>query len=133
MFLKKQRPDAVWTYGDDPLSREIVKLLKRLDIPIVFALHDLTHSNPAAFTPFDYVVVPSESARQHYWQTLGLACQVLPPVARAAEHERLTPIYREFFSQITHQPGAPLVPKEPAGTNSKSEIRSTKSGNISAE
>ena len=26
--------------------------------------------------------------------------------------DRLAPIYREFFSQITHQPGAPLVPLE---------------------
>jgi glycosyltransferase involved in cell wall biosynthesis len=80
LFLKKQRPDAVWTYGGDAVSGEVFKLLKRLDIPIVFALHDLTHRDAMAFLPFDYVVVPSESARQHYWTTMGLACQVLPPV-----------------------------------------------------
>ena len=26
--------------------------------------------------------------------------------------DRLVPIYREFFSSITHQPGPPLAPKE---------------------
>ena len=80
LFLKRQRPDAVWTYGDDPVSREILELLKRLDIPIVFALHDLTHHDTAALAAIDYAVVPSEFARRHYWETLGLACQVLPPV-----------------------------------------------------
>ena len=50
-----------------------LKLLRRLDIPIVFALYDLTRNDARAFLPFDYVVVPSESARQHYWETLGLA------------------------------------------------------------
>ena len=29
--------------------------------------------------------------------------------------DRLAPIYRDFFSRITHQPGPPLVPKEAAG------------------
>ncbi len=28
--------------------------------------------------------------------------------------DRLAPIYREFFSRITHQPGPPLVPKKVA-------------------
>jgi hypothetical protein len=106
--LKKERPDAVWTYGGDPVTREIFKLLKRLDIPIVFAPHDLTHRGAAALMPIDYAVVPSESARRHYWETLGLACEILPPAADPAA----IPIYCEFFSRVTHQPGPPLVPVE---------------------
>ena len=104
----------MWTYGDDPVSREILELLKRLDIPIVFALHDLTHHDTAALAAIDYAVVPSEFARRHYWETLGLACQVLPPVVDPGQwHPNgLAPVYREFFGSITHQPGPPLVPRE---------------------
>ena len=118
LFLRKQRPDAAWTYGDDPVSGDVLKLLRRLDIPIVFALNGLTHSNTAMLNVIDYAVVPTELARRHYWETLGLACQVLPPVpdmGKADEQshsDRLATIYQEFFSQITHQPGPPLVPKE---------------------
>ncbi len=80
LFLKKQPPDAAWTYGDDPVSCEVIKLLKRLDIPVVFSVPDLAHRNTRMFLPMDYVVVPSEFARRHYWEALGLACEVLPPV-----------------------------------------------------
>ncbi len=100
----------MWTNADDPVSREIVRLLKRLDIPIVFSLHDLTHCDAAAFAAIDYAIVPSEIARRHYWNTLGLACQVLPP-ADDQNRDRLAPIYREFFGRLTHQPGSPLVPR----------------------
>ena len=117
LFLRRHCPDAAWTYGDDPVSREVVKLLKRLDIPIVIALDDLAHRNPALFELADYVVVPSQAARQHYWQAFGLASHVLPavtlPADRAGQPDGfVAAIYRDFFRQVAHQPGAPLVPKE---------------------
>ena len=73
---------------------------------------------PGTFTAIDYVVVPSESARQHYWETLGLACQVLPPVVGPLNDERPPPdhlrrdLWRVLQPRFTHQPGPPLVPRE---------------------
>ena len=119
--MKKQRPDAAWTYGDDPVSGDILELLKRLDIPIVFALNGLTHNNTAMLNAIDYAVVPSEFARRHYWETLGLACQVLPPVvdmgkAENNASERLATIYRN--SSAHHSPARP-----PAGAKEEVAVR----------
>ena len=71
-FLRKNRPDVVWTYGSDAVSLAVQQLVKRLDIPIVFGLHNLNYQDVEAFRMADYVVVPSEFCRQHYWETLGL-------------------------------------------------------------
>ncbi len=40
MFLKKNRPGAVMSYGGDPLSLATMALAKRLDIPVVFCLRN---------------------------------------------------------------------------------------------
>ena len=80
LFLTKNRPDAVLTYGGDPVAELVMRLVKRLDIPIVFGLHNFGYPNPETFAATDYVVVPSEFSRQHHWQKLGLACQRLPYV-----------------------------------------------------
>jgi glycosyltransferase involved in cell wall biosynthesis len=79
-FLKKNRPDAVWTCGGDAVALQVQQIAKHLDIPVLFALHDLSFRDTAFFKSMDYVVVPNEFCRQHYWKTLGLACQKLPPV-----------------------------------------------------
>ena len=80
VFLTKNRPDVVWTYGGDRVSLAVQKLVKRLDIPLLFALHNFTYSRGESFAAADYVAVPAEFARQHYWNSMGLASLVLPPV-----------------------------------------------------
>ena len=80
IFLTKNRPDVVWTYGGDPVSLAVQKLVKRLDIPILFALHNFAYRDAEAFRMADYVIVPTEFCRQYYWDTLGLASLKLPLV-----------------------------------------------------
>ena len=43
IFLTKQRPDVVWTYGFDPVSLEIQRLVMWPDIPLVFSLDDAVY------------------------------------------------------------------------------------------
>ena len=80
LFLRKHQPDVVWTYGSDLACRALHTLAKALDIPVLFALHNLAYHDPEAFSAVDQVFVPSEFARRHYWEKLGLACQLLPCV-----------------------------------------------------
>jgi hypothetical protein len=79
-FLDVFRPGAVLTdcryAGLGPLTR----LVKRWDIPIAVALLDAPHSSPMAFYDIDYCLVNSESSKRHYWETLALHCDLLPPV-----------------------------------------------------
>ena len=42
MFLTKDRPDVVWTYGATRFAA-VQEIVKRLDIPIVFALHNFAY------------------------------------------------------------------------------------------
>ena len=79
-FLKEHRPDVVWTYGGDPSAYAIQRLAKRLDIPVLFALHNFAYFDPAAFVATDYVIVFSEFSRQYYWDAMRLACQKFPLV-----------------------------------------------------
>ena len=80
IFLRRNRPDLVWTYGGHPVSMALHKLVKMLGIPIVFALHNFAYRDAAFFTPIDYTMVPTDFARRFYWETIGLKCQVLPLV-----------------------------------------------------
>jgi glycosyltransferase involved in cell wall biosynthesis len=78
MFLDKNRPDVIVTYGGSPIAKGMVKLAKTRDIPIVFWLHNFSYQDPAPFKAVDYVVVPSDFSRQYHWEKLGLACHTLP-------------------------------------------------------
>ncbi len=80
IFLTKQRPDVVWTYGFDPVSLEIQRLVMWLDIPLVFSLDDAVYCDESMFQRADYAVVASEYERQLHWDRIGLACQKLPAV-----------------------------------------------------
>jgi hypothetical protein len=51
-------------------------MLKRIEIPIIFALHDLTQRDAAALMPIDYAVMASESARQHYPPMTALLAEI---------------------------------------------------------
>ncbi len=131
IFLRKNRPNVVWTYGNDPASAAVRVLAKRLDLPVLLAVHDSSYRETAPFRMVDYAVVPTEALRRHYWETLGLAALRLPyvvdPARVCAERQDggahrprepaqqwrpdpLAPLYREFFGRLTHQPGPPLVP-----------------------
>ena len=82
-FLERSRPDAVLTYGGDPVCLALFDLIKSRDIPLVFALHNFAYSNPRTFRPMDYVIVPTEYCREYYWREMGLASQKLPlPIDR---------------------------------------------------
>ena len=45
IFLRKNRPDVVVTYGGDPVSIAVERLAKRLGIPIVFWLHNFAYGD----------------------------------------------------------------------------------------
>lgn len=78
IFLQTNRPDLVWTYGGDPVSIALHRLLKRIEIPVVFALHNFSYTDPATFRLMDHVIVPTEIVRHHYAEKLGLAPHRLP-------------------------------------------------------
>ena len=80
LFLERTRPDVLWTYGGDPVSLVVQQMAKERGIPIVFWLHNFSYSDLAAFRFADRVVVPTEFARRHYREKLGLECEVLPLV-----------------------------------------------------
>ena len=83
LFLAKNRPDVVWTYGGDPVSQTIHRLAKRRDIPVLFALHNFAYNDAEAFRHVDYVTVPANYSREYYWEEAGLG---LPD---SAEHREL--------------------------------------------
>jgi glycosyltransferase involved in cell wall biosynthesis len=100
VFLAQNRPDVVWTYGGDPASLAVQRLAKRLDIPVLFALHNFGYVNAEAFKMVDYVAVPSEFSRRYHWEKLGLACQVLPNIVNAqrVESPQREPRYLTFVN-----------------------------------
>ncbi len=104
-IFQKDRPDVVWTYGGDPVSLAVHRLAKRMDIPVVFALHNFSYPSAEVFRNVDYVVVPTEYSRQYYWKRLGLACQILPNVVNwdAAYVERRDPRYVTFINPLPHK------------------------------
>ncbi len=102
IFLRTNRPDVVWTYGGDPVSLAVHVLARRLDIPVVFSMHDFGFTDGEAFQAVDYAVVSSQWARMHYRQSLGLACQVLPNIVnwQAAETPNRGPRYLTFVNPV---------------------------------
>ena len=99
-FLKQNRPDLVWTYGGDPTAYAIQRLAKRLDIPVLFALHNFCYFDPTAFVATDYVIVFSEFSRQYYWDSMKLACQKFPLVIdpRRVDVSQWRPQYVTFVN-----------------------------------
>lgn len=80
IFLKKNRPDLVWTYGGDPVSRHLHNNVRALSMRLLFELHNFGYRDRAIFSPTDRVIVPTHFARQFYQKTLGMDFQVLPLV-----------------------------------------------------
>jgi glycosyltransferase involved in cell wall biosynthesis len=102
-LLQKNRPDVIWTYGGDPVSRAIHRLAKKLDIPIVFYLHNFAYLSPDPFRLMDYVLVPSQFARRFYWEKIGLACQVLPLVLNT-ERTQVTEWNPQYLTFVNPEP-----------------------------
>ncbi len=77
-LLESCRPDVMLTYGWDPITCGMIALARRMDIPVVFAIHNFAYTSLRPFWNVDYCIVPSEFARRYYWENVGLACQALP-------------------------------------------------------
>ena len=77
-FLDADRPDVVITYGGDPMAETLILLAKNRDIPLVFWLHNFAYRDAQSFALADYVIVPSRFNQQFYWNSIGLATQVVP-------------------------------------------------------
>jgi glycosyltransferase involved in cell wall biosynthesis len=108
-FLKKNRPDVLWTFGSDAVAIRVQQVAKHLDIPVLFALYDLSHRDTQPFKAVDYVITANEFCRQHYWRTLGLFSQKLLPVI---DSKRMVAETRQprFLTFVNHQPhGGALV------------------------
>ncbi len=84
IFLRKNRPALVWTFGGDEVAIAVQVLAKRLGIAVLFGLHNFCYQNVDPFRLVDRVIVPTEYARRHYREKLGLECQVLPLVVDPA-------------------------------------------------
>ncbi len=80
IFLVRNRPDLVWTYGGDSVALAVQQAAKKRGIPILFGLHNFNYHDPATFQMVDHVIVPSEFSRTYYRQSLGLVCHRLPYV-----------------------------------------------------
>ncbi len=82
------------------MALAVQKLVKRLDIPILFALHNFAYPHRETFQAVDYAVVPSAFSRRYHWETLGLACQVLPNIVdwKAAEATSRDPRFLTFIN-----------------------------------
>ena len=79
LFLRRNRPGVVWTYGGDPVSLAVHGLAKPHSIPVLFALHNFAYPCPNVSDRGGSAVVPSEFARRHYRADAGAGLQ---PAAR---------------------------------------------------
>jgi glycosyltransferase involved in cell wall biosynthesis len=66
------RPDVLLTYGGHWLARETMALARRRGVRVIFALHNFAYTDAALFRLADAVLVPSQTAREHYRRTLDI-------------------------------------------------------------
>ncbi len=84
IFLRRNRPDLVWTFGGDPIFCELHRTVKQLGIPVILALHNLAYRDAAVFSTIDCAIVPTEFAQRFYRDAIGLECRKLPLVMDGA-------------------------------------------------
>ncbi len=97
IFLRKNRPDIVVTYGGNPVSIAVQRLVKGMRVSpslpaplpaaegspvLVFWLRNFSYHHRKPFELVDYVIVPSEFSKRYYREKLGLQCNVLPSVVQ---------------------------------------------------
>jgi GT2 family glycosyltransferase/glycosyltransferase involved in cell wall biosynthesis len=110
-FLDVFRPDVLFTYGGDPITQGMIAVARHRRIPVVFAIHNFGYLDVRHFSNVDYCFVPSEFARAHYRDKLGLDCRVLPnPVdwerVRVDDRE---PRYLTFVNPALYKGAYPFV------------------------
>ena len=133
-FLDVYRPDFMLTYGGDPVTIGMIAQAKRRQIPVVFALHNFSYTNPQFLAKVDYCLVASEFARRYYRDKVGLDCQALsyPVDWDRVRAQRCDPRFVTFvnpcaekgvyaFARIAHElgqrrPDIPLLVVESRGT-----------------
>lgn len=76
--MTRFHPDVLVSFGDDHLAREICPRARARGVAVVFALHNLTFSEPALFANADAIIVPSRFAAAHHRKALGFDCTRLP-------------------------------------------------------
>ena len=100
--FERFRPQVLSTYGGLAASLELMRMARRADIPVVFHLHNFEYHKPATFADAAAVVVPSDFARRHYAETLGLDCTAIPnpidPRRVVAEHPE--PRFATFINPV---------------------------------
>jgi glycosyltransferase involved in cell wall biosynthesis len=99
-FLDRVCPDVLMTYGGDAMARSMIAMAKARGMSVFFFLHNFDYHNRDMFASVDRAVVPSEFARWHYRETIGMACRLLPLVvdpARVVAAER-KPRYVTFVN-----------------------------------
>jgi len=133
-FLEVLQPDVMLTYGGDPITVGMIDLARRRGVPVVFAIHNLGYQNAPPLNSVDYRIVPSEFARRHYHDKVGLNCHILAnPVdwdrVRVEDHKPrfvtfVNPVLEKgacAFVRIAHElgrrrPDIPLLVVESRGT-----------------
>ena len=86
IFLRKNRPDVVITYGGDPVSIAVQELAKWHGATVVFWLHNFGYFDRTLYSlAADYVVVHAEFTQRYYRETLGLNCHRLPYIVHWKE------------------------------------------------
>ncbi len=74
------RPSVVVAYGGDRLTCEILARSRRRGVSTVFTIHNFQYHNRTTFADVDAIIVPSRFAADHYRDSLGLHCSVIPNV-----------------------------------------------------
>ncbi|MFO0852422.1 MAG: glycosyltransferase family 4 protein [Gemmataceae bacterium] len=74
------RPDVVLTYGGGPYATVVTAAARAANARVAFAVHNFAYPDRAFFRPYDAVLVPSEYARTHYRDRVGVEAVAAPPV-----------------------------------------------------
>jgi glycosyltransferase involved in cell wall biosynthesis len=100
LFLRKNRPDVVVTYGGDRVSLAVQRLAKQSGAKVIFWLHNFAYADRTAFAFAGQVIVPSEFSRAFYRERLGLECHVLPNLVhwQEAQVSNRNPRYVTFIN-----------------------------------
>lgn len=103
--LERFRPQVLSTYGGTAASLELMGRARRLGIAVVFSLHNFEYQRAATFADAAAVVVPSDFARRHYAERLGLDCTVIanPIDPRRVVAEEPAPRYATFVNPVAEK------------------------------
>ncbi|MDQ3330345.1 MAG: glycosyltransferase [Planctomycetota bacterium] len=100
--LARSRIRTLITYGGGIANLDIIDLARTIDIPILFWLHNFAYCDPSIFEKVDRVIVPSATAREIYWEAIGLDTHVLPNVV-ADERIRPQAYVRKYLTFVNPQ------------------------------